>query len=106
VLDSNPALVHALFNQAKYKYRFAADQKLTPGKQTITFDFAYDGGASIARGQGASITSTLVVVPTLANLGLFQSLNMLVCTEGKERTRSEYVVLLRSGVCPGRGAAY
>jgi hypothetical protein len=57
VLDGNPVFVHGPCNQARYKYRIAAAQKRTPGKQTITFDLAYDGGSSIARGLGASVAS-------------------------------------------------
>jgi arylsulfatase len=56
VLDGKPAFVHALSNQAKHKYRVASDQKLSPGKHTITFDFAYDGG-----GIGKGGTGTLSV---------------------------------------------
>jgi arylsulfatase len=44
VLDGKPVFVHALSNQEQHKYRIAADEKLTPGKHTITFDFKYDGG--------------------------------------------------------------
>src|SRR5262249_7488427 len=47
---------HALSNQAKHKYRVAADGKLSPGKHTITFDFKYDGG-----GVGKGGTGTLLV---------------------------------------------
>jgi arylsulfatase len=56
VLDGKPVFVHALSNQARHKYRVAADQKLSPGKHTITFDFAYDGG-----GVGKGGTGTLSV---------------------------------------------
>ena len=56
VLDGKPVFVHAGSNQAKHKYRVAADQKLAPGKHTITFDFAYDGG-----GVGKGGTGTLSV---------------------------------------------
>jgi hypothetical protein len=57
VLKGKPVLVPALSHRASYKYRVAADPKRPPGKQTITFAFAYDGGAAIARGLGAAITS-------------------------------------------------
>jgi arylsulfatase len=56
VLDGKPVFVHAIGNQEKHKYRVAADQKLAPGKHTITFDFAYDGG-----GVGKGGTGTLSV---------------------------------------------
>jgi arylsulfatase len=52
VLDGKPVFVHALSNQAKHKYRVTADQKLSPGKHTITFDFAYDGGGIGKGGTG------------------------------------------------------
>jgi arylsulfatase A-like enzyme len=56
VLDGKPVFVHALSNQKEHKYRVASDQKLAPGKHTITFDFAYDGG-----GVGKGGTGTLSV---------------------------------------------
>jgi arylsulfatase A-like enzyme len=56
VLDGKPVFVHAIGNQAKHKYRVAADQKLSPGKHAIRFDFAYDGG-----GVGKGGTGTLSV---------------------------------------------
>lgn len=56
VLDGKPALVHGLTNQPRHKFRVASDQKLSPGKHTITFDFAYDGG-----GIGKGGTGTLSV---------------------------------------------
>ena len=56
VLDDKPVFVHALSNQEKHKYRVASDQKLSPGKHTITFDFKYDGG-----GIGKGGTGTLAV---------------------------------------------
>jgi arylsulfatase len=56
VLDGKPVFVHALSNQEKHKYRVAADQKLSPGKHTITFDFTSDGG-----GIGKGGTGTLTV---------------------------------------------
>jgi hypothetical protein len=55
VLDGKPVFVHALSNQARHKYRIASDRKLSPGKHTIRFDFAYDGGG-IGRG-GSGILS-------------------------------------------------
>ena len=48
--------VHAFSNQAQHKYRIASNQKLSPGKHTIRFDFKYDGG-----GRGKGGTGTLVV---------------------------------------------
>jgi arylsulfatase len=56
VLDGKPVFVHALSNQARHKYRVASDQRLSPGKHTIRFDFAYDGG-----GIGRGGTGTLSV---------------------------------------------
>jgi arylsulfatase len=56
VLDGKPVFVHAFSNQEKSKYRVAADERLSPGKHTITFDFAYDGG-----GVGKGGTGTLSV---------------------------------------------
>jgi arylsulfatase len=56
MLDGKPTFVHAYSNQARHKYRVAADQKLSRGKHTITFDFAYDGG-----GIGKGGTGTLSV---------------------------------------------
>ena len=44
VLDGRPVFVHAFSNQAQHKFRVASDQPLTPGRHTIRFDFAYDGG--------------------------------------------------------------
>lgn len=52
VLDGKPVFVHALSNQREHKYRVAADQKLPPGRHTITFDFAYDGGGIGKGGTG------------------------------------------------------
>jgi arylsulfatase len=53
VLDGKPVYVHAFSNQARSKYRVTADQKLSPGKHTIMFDFAYDGGGIGKGGTGA-----------------------------------------------------
>jgi len=52
VLDGKPVFVHALSNQAQHKYRVASDQKLSPGKHSITFDFKYDGGGIGKGGTG------------------------------------------------------
>jgi arylsulfatase A-like enzyme len=49
VLDGKPVFVHALSNQSRHKYRIASDARLSPGRHTIRFDFAYDGGG-IGRG--------------------------------------------------------
>jgi hypothetical protein len=57
VRDGKLVFVPALANQARCKYRVAADQKRAPGKPTITFDFACDGGVSSARSLGASVAS-------------------------------------------------
>jgi arylsulfatase len=64
VLDGKPMFAYAYSNQdgAKYanqarsKTRFAGTEKLAPGKHTIAFDFAYDGG-----GIGNGGTGTLTV---------------------------------------------
>jgi len=56
VLDGKPMFVHALSNQEQHKYRVASSQPLAPGKHTIRFDFAYDGG-----GIGKGGTGTLLV---------------------------------------------
>jgi arylsulfatase len=52
VLDGKPVFVHALSNQPQHKYRVAGDRNLPPGKHTITFDFAYDGGGTGKGGTG------------------------------------------------------
>jgi hypothetical protein len=56
VLDGKPQFVHAFSNQPQHKYRVASDEKLTPGKHTIKFDFQYDGP-----GYGKGGTGTLSV---------------------------------------------
>jgi arylsulfatase A-like enzyme len=56
LLDGKPMFVHTFSNQEQHKYRIAADQKLTPGKHTVRFDFKYDGG-----GIGKGGTGTLLV---------------------------------------------
>ncbi|HJY82935.1 MAG TPA: arylsulfatase [Candidatus Binatia bacterium] len=56
VLDGKPMFVHAFSNQEQHKYRVAANQKLSPGKHTLRFDFKYDGG-----GIGKGGTGTLLV---------------------------------------------
>ena len=56
LLDGKPMFVHAFSNQEQHKYRVAADQKLSPGKHTVRFDFKYDGG-----GIGKGGTGTLLV---------------------------------------------
>jgi arylsulfatase A-like enzyme len=52
VLEDKPVFVHALSNQPQHKYKVASDQKLTPGKHTIRFDFKYDGGGIGKGGMG------------------------------------------------------
>jgi arylsulfatase len=52
LLDGKPVFVHGLSNQEMHKYRVASDQKLTPGKHTIVFDFKYDGGGIGKGGDG------------------------------------------------------
>jgi arylsulfatase len=59
VLDGKPVFVHAFSNQAQHKYRVASDQKLAPGKHTITFDFNYEGG--VGKDAGGPGTGTLSV---------------------------------------------
>jgi arylsulfatase len=56
VLDGRPVFVHALSNQSRHKYRVTSERKLSPGKHTVRFDFAYDGG-----GIGRGGTGTLSV---------------------------------------------
>jgi hypothetical protein len=55
VLDGKPVFVHAISNQEQHKFRIASDQKLTPGKRTIAFDFKYDGGG-IGRGGAGTLS--------------------------------------------------
>ena len=52
VLDGKPVFVHALSNQPQHKFRVASNQPLTPGRHTIRFDFAYDGGGIGKGGTG------------------------------------------------------
>jgi arylsulfatase len=60
ILDGKPMFVYAYTNQdgAKYphqrkdKTRIAGGERLTPGKHTIAFDFAYDGGGIGKGGNG------------------------------------------------------
>lgn len=54
LLDDKPMFVHALSNQPQHKYKIASDQKLTPGKHTIRFEFKYDGGG-IGKGGAGSL---------------------------------------------------
>jgi arylsulfatase len=56
VIDGKPQFVSAFSNQQQHKYRVASDEKLTPGKHTLKFDFAYDGP-----GFGKGGTGTLTV---------------------------------------------
>jgi arylsulfatase len=56
VLEGKPSFVYAFSNQAQHKYRIASSQRLAPGKHTIRFEFAYDGG-----GRGKGGTGTLSV---------------------------------------------
>ena len=53
LLDGKPMFVHAFSNQTEHKYRVASDQKLSPGKHTVRFDFTYDGGGVGKGGSGA-----------------------------------------------------
>lgn len=50
--EGKPTFVHAYSNQLQHKYRVAANQRLAPGKHTITFDFTYDGGGIGKGGMG------------------------------------------------------
>ncbi len=52
VVAGKPLFVHALSNQPQHKYQVASTAKLTPGKHTIRFDFAYDGGGIGKGGMG------------------------------------------------------
>jgi arylsulfatase A-like enzyme len=52
VLDGKPVFVHALSNQKQHKYRVSSPQALAPGKHTIRFEFAYDGGGIGKGGMG------------------------------------------------------
>jgi arylsulfatase A-like enzyme len=60
VLDGKPMFAYAYSNQDGDKYpdqkktktRIAGDERLTPGKHTISFDFAYDGGGIGKGGRG------------------------------------------------------
>jgi hypothetical protein len=63
VLDGKPMFAYAFSNQDgdkypnqnKYKYRIAGADPLAPGKHTIGFDFAYDGGG-IGKGGNGTLT--------------------------------------------------
>jgi hypothetical protein len=60
VLDGKPMFAYAFSNQDgflyplqnKYKTRIVAAEPLAPGKHTIVFDFAYDGGGMGKGGNG------------------------------------------------------
>jgi arylsulfatase len=52
VLDGKPMFVHALSNQKQHRYRISSPQTLAPGKHTIRFEFAYDGGGIGKGGMG------------------------------------------------------
>jgi len=60
VLDGKPMFAYAFSNQDGDKYpnqkksktRITGGEKLTPGKHTISFDFAYDGGGIGKGGRG------------------------------------------------------
>ena len=60
VLDGKPMFAYAYSNQDGDKYpnqkksktRIAGSEKLAPGKHTISFDFAYDGGGIGKGGRG------------------------------------------------------
>jgi arylsulfatase len=44
--DGKPTVTMAFSQQAQHHYRVAADSKVPPGKATIRYDFAYDGGGA------------------------------------------------------------
>lgn len=50
--EGKPTFVHALSNQARYKYRVTATRKVAPGRHALRFDFAYDGGGAAKGGVG------------------------------------------------------
>jgi arylsulfatase len=56
LMDGKPEFDYAFSNQKQHKYRVASNEKLTPGKHAIKFDFKYDGP-----GMGKSGTGTLSV---------------------------------------------
>jgi arylsulfatase len=43
VLGGKPEFDYAFSNQKQHKYRVASQEKLSPGKHTLKFDFKYDG---------------------------------------------------------------
>jgi len=63
LLDRKPMFAYAFSNQdgdkypyqRKYKFRIAGTDPLAPGKHTIVFDFAYDGGG-IGKGGNGTLT--------------------------------------------------
>jgi arylsulfatase len=56
LLDGKPEFDYAFSNQPQHKYRVTSNEKLSPGKHTIKFDFKYDGP-----GMGKSGAGTLSV---------------------------------------------
>ena len=52
MLDGKPMFVHALSNQKQHKYVVASPQALIPGKHTLRFEFAYEGGGIGKGGAG------------------------------------------------------
>ncbi|MDP1723374.1 MAG: arylsulfatase [Alphaproteobacteria bacterium] len=52
VIDGKPQFIHAFSNQPEHKYRVASNEKLSPGKHTIFFDFKYDEGGAGKGGIG------------------------------------------------------
>jgi hypothetical protein len=51
VIDDKPLFAYALSNQPQHKFKVASNERLSPGKHTIRFDFKYDGGGSVRVGQ-------------------------------------------------------
>jgi arylsulfatase len=56
VMDGKPEFDYAFSNQKQHKYRVTSQEKLSPGKHTLKFDFKYDGP-----GYGKGGTGTLSV---------------------------------------------
>jgi arylsulfatase len=52
VMHNKPVLIGAYSEQPQHKYRIASDTALAPGKRTVRFEFAYDGGGFGKGGEG------------------------------------------------------
>jgi arylsulfatase len=55
VLEGKPVFVHALSNQSQHKYKVASKKAFAPGRHTVRFDFAYEGGG-IGKGGLGTLT--------------------------------------------------